>query len=187
MAAMLQFGVKRASMELIAKRAGVSHMTIYRRWPRKQDVIMAVLMREGQRLYTRVDTDLASVDSIEDKLVAGFTAIFGFFHTHPLLVRELDADPESVLSALTLGADPMIRLSTDYLAGHIRHMAAPALVEHADSIAELLVRVSHSLILSPPAAHRLETTSDISDYARRTLLPLIQHHTAATTHAESQT
>jgi AcrR family transcriptional regulator len=172
MTAMLNFGVRRTSVEAIARQAGVSHMTVYRRWPRKQDLYMAVLTREAQRLFARVDVEIAGLDNPEEQLIAGFTTIFGYFHTHPLLGRELETDPESVLVAFTLGADATIQICKNYLAEHIRAMPGP-IRQHADSLAELLVRVSHSLILAPPREPSLETPSEIAAYARQHFLPLI--------------
>jgi AcrR family transcriptional regulator len=40
------FGVKRATVELVAKYAGVSHMTIYRRWPSKNDLLKTAVIGE---------------------------------------------------------------------------------------------------------------------------------------------
>jgi AcrR family transcriptional regulator len=173
MAAMLNFGVRRTSVEAIARQAGFSHMTVYRRWPRKQDLYMAVLTREAQQLFARVDDEIAELADPEEQLIAGFTTIFSYFHTHPLLGRELETDPESVLVAFTLGADATIKVCKDYLAAHIRAMPGP-MSRRADALAELLVRVSHSLILSPPREPRLETHSDIAAYARHHFLPLMR-------------
>jgi AcrR family transcriptional regulator len=172
MAAMLKFGIRRTSVEAIARQAGISHMTIYRRWPRKQDLYLALLAREAQRLFARVDREIERLDTTEEKLLAGFTSIFSYFHTHPLLGRELETEPESVLPALTLGADPIIQTCKTYLAGHIRAMGGRT-IQHADALAELLVRVAHSLILAPPRQPRLESTSDIREYARCYFLPLV--------------
>lgn len=172
MAAMLKFGIRRTSVEAIARQAGISHMTIYRRWPRKQDLYLALITREAQRLFAGVDSEIEALATTEEQLIAGFTTIFSYFHTHPLLGRELETEPESVLPALTLGADAVLQTCKTYLAGHIRVMAGRT-NEQADALAELLVRVAHSLILSPPRQPTLDTADDIREYARRYFLPLV--------------
>src|ERR1051326_2490096 len=96
METMLNFGIRRTTMEGIAKRAGVSHMTVYRRWPSKNDLLLAVVMRESQKVFRAVDEDVAQLRTFDDKLIAGFTGIYWYVHTHPLLGRTLDTDPESV-------------------------------------------------------------------------------------------
>lgn len=148
-------------------------MTIYRRWPRKQDLYLALLTREAQRLFARVDSEIEGLHTTEEKLLAGFTTIFSYFHAHPLLGRELETEPESVLPALTLSADPIIQTCKAYLAGHIRAMPGPT-SEIADALAELLVRVAHSLILASPHQPKLETQGDIRNYAQRYFLPLLR-------------
>lgn len=40
------FGLRRSTMEDIAKRCGMSRITIYRRFPRKENLVEAVLLRE---------------------------------------------------------------------------------------------------------------------------------------------
>src|SRR4051794_27880891 len=45
------FGIQRTTMEDVARHAGVSRVTIYRRFPRKERLVEAVILREGQRLF----------------------------------------------------------------------------------------------------------------------------------------
>src|SRR5579884_4518029 len=40
------FGLRRSTVEDIARRCGLSRITIYRRFPRKENLIEAVLLRE---------------------------------------------------------------------------------------------------------------------------------------------
>lgn len=60
---MLSFGIRRATVDEIARRAGVSHMTVYRRWSNKTDLVLAVLMREAQAMFSSVDAEIAALDS----------------------------------------------------------------------------------------------------------------------------
>ena len=46
------FGFKRATVELVAKYAGVSHMTIYRRWPSKVDLLKTAIVGESRDCST---------------------------------------------------------------------------------------------------------------------------------------
>ena len=40
------FGLRRSTMEDIARRCGLSRITIYRRFPRKENLVEAVVLRE---------------------------------------------------------------------------------------------------------------------------------------------
>lgn len=168
---MLTFGIRRATVEEIARRAGVSHMTVYRRWPNKNELLLAVLLRETQAMFAAVDREIAALDSPEEKLVAGFTGIFWYVHTHPLMRRTVEADPESVLPVLTSGAGPGLDMATTYLAGHVSRSAGD-LVDDPYGVAEVFVRLTHSLLLAPSARHALTTREDAEQYARQYILPI---------------
>lgn len=130
--AILDFGVRRASVEEIARRAGVSHMTVYRRWPTKKDLLVATLGTVTDAIFAAVDAEVAALDNYEDRFVAGFTGIYWRVCTHPMLSRTLQTDPEAVLPALTTGAGPALELATNYLARHIADTARHGGVEIDD-------------------------------------------------------
>ncbi len=52
----LQVGIRRASLDDIARRAGVNRVTIYRRFTTKENLIDAMLAREIQRTLAEVTT-----------------------------------------------------------------------------------------------------------------------------------
>ncbi|MEB3071775.1 TetR/AcrR family transcriptional regulator [[Mycobacterium] vasticus] len=174
LAAILDFGVRRASMEEIARRAGVSHMTVYRRWPTKKELLAAVLGQIADGIFAAVDDEVAALDSYEDRFVAGFTGIYWRVRTHPMLSRTLDTDPEAVLPALTTGAGPALELATSYLAEHIANTARHGGVAVDDPrwLAEIFVRLTHSLVLTQRIHEPLQSRDDAEHYARQHLLPL---------------
>jgi len=176
METMLSFGIRRTTMEAIAKRAGVSHMTVYRRWPSKNDLLLAVVMRESQKVFRAVDEDVAQLETFHDKLIAGFTGIYWYVHTHPLLGRTLDTDPESVLPTLTTGAGPALEMATDYLCAHIMKACQEQDVTVADpyGLAEIFVRLTHSLLITPRSRDQLTTKEKAEEYARQYILPIAQ-------------
>lgn len=167
---MLSFGIRRATVDEIARRAGVSHMTVYRRWSNKTDLVLAVLMREAQAMFSSVDAEIAALDSPEEKLVAGFTGIYWHVHTHPLMRRAVETDPESVLPVMTSGAGPALDMATTYLAGHVSQSAGD-LVDDPYGIAEVFVRLTHSLILAPSPRRELATRKTPSSMPADTYCP----------------
>lgn len=172
--AILDFGVRRASMEEIARRAGVSHMTVYRRWPTKKELLAAVLSKIADGIFAAVDDEVAALDGYEDRFVAGFTGIYWRVCTHPMLSRTLETDPEAVLPALTTGAGPALELATSYLAGHIANTARQggAAADDPRWLAEIFVRLTHSLVLTQRVHEPLQSRADAERYARQHLLPL---------------
>ncbi|SKW92423.1 Putative TetR-family transcriptional regulator [Mycobacteroides abscessus subsp. massiliense] len=103
--------------------------------------------------------------------MAGFTGIYWHVHTHPLMQRAVETDPESVLPVLTNGAGPALDMATTYLAGHVSRSAGDV-VDDAYGVAEVFVRLTHSLILAPSARRELATREDAEQYAREYILPI---------------
>ena len=108
LAAFLDFGIKRCSMGEIARRAGISQATLYRRFDSKNDLIEAVAVREAQRLVASVDERVQAFDDPEDQLTEIFVAFIGSMAGNPLLTRLLRTEPEFVLPRLTLEAGPIL-------------------------------------------------------------------------------
>ncbi|WP_328557625.1 TetR/AcrR family transcriptional regulator [Streptomyces sp. NBC_00358] len=93
----LAVGVRRTTLTDVARRAGVSRMTLYRRWPDVRSLVGDLMTREWVDVATRAmperkpDQDTRSL--IVDGLVAGVEA----FRAHPLFCKIIDVDPELLL------------------------------------------------------------------------------------------
>lgn len=102
-AAMLfsQFGYNGVSTREIAASAEVNEVTIYRHFPRKRDLYLAVLSAELQRVYLRGDllTSLAEARSGRAALQCTFDLICKALLQQPQLLRLLG------FSVLELGED----------------------------------------------------------------------------------
>ncbi|ASR02025.1 TetR/AcrR family transcriptional regulator [Gordonia rubripertincta] len=163
MSSLLAKGLKRTSIEAIAALAGVSHMTVYRRWPHKEDLFSDLLSREADELFARVDRELAGTGDPRERLIEGFAAIFWSFYDHPLLAREYAADPATTLRVLTVSSAPVFDRAVDYLAARVVGLTtgdAPLGDDEARRVAEVMVRITHSLLLTTletrPFANRAE-------------------------------
>jgi len=58
---LVDFGVKRATVEQVAKYAGVSHMTVYRRWPAKNELLLTAGFAAAYGASSLTDPALAPV------------------------------------------------------------------------------------------------------------------------------
>src|SRR3954470_17362101 len=92
-ATILAVGWRRTTLTDVAKRAGVSRMTMYRRWPDMQSLLADLLVREWGGL---VDDALVAAgahadrETIAEALVGAVTAL----RSNALFVRIVDLDPE---------------------------------------------------------------------------------------------
>lgn len=91
---LVDFGVKRATVDLVANYAGVSHMTVYRRWSTRNEVLRVAVLNElavvVQHAVTRVE---GGAGSFPDQVVSAFTELVDSLRRHPLLVRVLSTEP----------------------------------------------------------------------------------------------
>lgn len=105
-ACVLAVGVRRTTMTDIARRAGVSRMTLYRRHPDVTSLIGALMTREFSAIIGRVEAGAAGLSSARERLVATAVQGAGELTRDPLFLRIVDVDPELLLPYVTtrLGA-----------------------------------------------------------------------------------
>ena len=98
----LEVGWSRTRLTDIARRAGVSRMTLYRRWPDMQSMLADLMTREWGRALdetvAQAQTDV-SADS-RTRLTRGVVATVRALRTNPLLRRIVELDPERLLPYL---------------------------------------------------------------------------------------
>lgn len=177
-AALQQFqlvGIRRASVEDVARRAGVSRITVYRRFPRKEVLIEAVAMREARRLVAAVDAATSTIGGFAERIVESFVLILRLVREHPLVRQLLAVEPDEMLQTLTLRGGPVIAIGTAYVADQIRlaQQTGEAPPYDPEPVAEILARLTQSLLLTPEGVIPVDDESAERDFARAHLAPLI--------------
>ncbi|HUR78133.1 MAG TPA: helix-turn-helix domain-containing protein [Acidimicrobiales bacterium] len=167
---LLHFGVKGVSVEDIAKRVGVARITIYRRFKNKDELLAAVAIREGQRLFDQIDAAVLEHDILGEQLVEGFAVALHAIRTHPIVRRTLESEPDLVTAFITAQAPVMIGFAREYVAARI---AAHRVKVDALAVAELMVRVGATFVLLPESVIKLKTPADARAFARTYLVPMV--------------
>lgn len=167
------FGVRRTTMEDVARRVGMSRITIYRRFATKDALVEAVLLRECARFFAALDAAVAGLPTTDERLVEGFAFTLEFLRDHALLNRLLSTEPASLLPHLTLEAGPILSTARIFLAERLQREVtegrlAPLDVEVAG---ELLARLVLSFLLTPQSVVALDGPQPARDFARRYLAP----------------
>ncbi|MEV0298653.1 TetR family transcriptional regulator [Nocardia sp. NPDC050710] len=173
LSAFLDFGIKRTSMGEIARRAGISPATLYRRFESKNDLVEAVSVREAQRFVAEIDKRVQTVEGTEDQLVEIFVAFITAIARNELLRRLLRTEPDLILPRLTTEAGPILAVGRTYLAGKLRELRAADGDFDADLVAEIMARLALSLALTPDGLIPLGDAAAGREFARRTLLPMV--------------
>ncbi|MFQ6227376.1 MULTISPECIES: TetR/AcrR family transcriptional regulator [Nocardia] len=176
LSAFLDFGIKRTSMGEIARRAGISPATLYRRFESKNDLVEAVTVREAQRFVTKIDNRVRTVAGSEDQLVEIFVAFISAIAGNPLLIRLLRTEPDLVLPRLTTEAGPILAVGRTYLAAKLRELHDSGNDFDPDLVAEIMARLALSLALTPDGLIPIQDEAAGREFARRTLLPMVAWH-----------
>ncbi|MFJ8076288.1 TetR/AcrR family transcriptional regulator [Streptomyces sp. NPDC096176] len=155
----LAVGVRRTTLTDIARRAGVSRMTLYRRWPDVRTLVGDLMTREWIALAVGAMPDHDPCTLARTRLVDGLVAGVAAFRAHPLFHKIIDVDPELllpyVLDRRGASQDALLGLITGGLEeghadGSVRRI-------HTDRQARSLLLVVQSFTLS------LRTMTDEAD------------------------
>ncbi|MFJ3021316.1 TetR/AcrR family transcriptional regulator [Streptomyces tendae] len=169
------FGLRRSSMDDVAKRAGVSRVTVYRRFGTKDTLVEQTLLRENSRFFQRLDQAVAALPTMEERVVEGFVVALRHTRAHPLFGGLLRLEPEVVLPYLTVQGGSSLAATVDYLTRHLRR-AQQAEGRPGDDprpVAELMVRVAVSFLLNPAGCIEMDDEEQARAFARRYLAPLL--------------
>lgn len=161
---LLHFGLKGISIEDIAKRTGVARITIYRRFANKDDVLAAVALREGQRMFARVDAAIDPTAPTEEQLIEGFAVMLNAVRNHPIIKRLVEVEPEVAAGLHATHGATIIGFGRDFVAARLG--IAPA-------VAEVMVRLSASFVISPTSSIPLKTNADAKRFAKTYLVPML--------------
>ena len=167
------FGLRRATLEDITRRAKVGRMTLHRRFPSKQALIGAVFLREIRRTLDQVDAVIAEHDHLTDQLVEGLAHGIRAVHDNPLFSRLLETDSEAMLPYLTVEAQPLMIAASGYVAGQIRRADPTVADALAAQVGESIIRCCHSILLTPEGHNDLQDQDALREFIRAPIVALL--------------
>ncbi|WP_458248423.1 TetR/AcrR family transcriptional regulator [Streptomyces sp. MAI_2237] len=155
----LAVGVRRTTLADVARRAGVSRMTLYRRWPDLRTLVGDLMTREWIGVATQAIPDPVPGTGTRTRIVDGLVAGVEAFRVHPLFRKIVDVDPELllpyVLDRRGASQEALLGLLGDALReGHADGSVRPG---HAERQARALLLTVQSFTLS------LRTMTDEDD------------------------
>ncbi len=168
------FGVARSTIEEIAHRAKLSRVTIYRRFPGRDALIEAVMLRELHRFLRDLDAVIDAHSEPEEMVVEGFAFTLQAVRSHRLLQRVLESEPEVLLPYLTVKGAPFVEAARNFLAMRIAQEFEDERVDsELLSVAEIVVRLILSFLLMPKTLMDLDDPDEVRAFARRYLCPIL--------------
>ena len=155
-ACILDVGWRRTTLTEVARRAGVSRMTIYRTWPDMAAVLADLMTREwGEVVATAVvaaDGSLVGDQraTVADHLVAIVVATSRALRDNELFVRIVELDPELLLPYLLTRRGRSQQAIAELTAARIREGQAEGSIRDGDPVtmARALLLAAHGFVLS---------------------------------------
>lgn len=172
---LLAIGMRRLTMADIARQAGVSRATMYRRWPNVQAVVGELLTREFGALAAPLAS--ASPDDARSALVAGVVQIVGEVRVHPLLRKIVDVDPEVLLPYLVSRRGKTTDLQLSLLEAYVKAGIADGSIRDGDArlLARAVLLAAWSFVFTGPLLVARRDTraldAELADMLERYLKP----------------
>lgn len=173
-AALVEFerhGFRRVALDDVARRAGVSRTTIYRRFANRDELVAAVIERENVVLFGDIATELAQSAPQSNYYVEAFTQSILMFRRHRVLDQMMTEEPALVLELAGRHYGAAIERMAEALrvifpAGFADRIGADAV----DDLADTILRYA-AMVLLLPSAEPLTTPDELRAFATRHFLP----------------
>jgi AcrR family transcriptional regulator len=155
-ASVLAVGVRRTTLTDVAKRAGVSRMTLYRRAPDVNALILELLARELGGVIAAEEQRAAAQPTGRERLVATAVGVVERLPREPLLKRVLEVDPELLLPYLVQRQGSTQRLAVAEVRRLLDAAVADGSVRRCDTsvVAACLVHVITPFVVGRGALPR---------------------------------
>ena len=142
------YGLSRFTMDDVARAADVSRQTVYRYFPSRDDLVLALVEREEEAFLDGTRAAFSSHPRLEDAMEQALLFSLRAAREHPLLDRLLAAEPEALLPYLTIRGGPLLARARAVLQELLRGRTdvRPELLHRA---VDLAVRAVVSYTLTP--------------------------------------
>lgn len=165
-------GMRRASMDGIARRADVSRRTLYRRFPTKEALFEQLVEHDSAAIFTELAA-AARGCSAPEAIVECFTLAMRLFTENSLAATIVENEPELIigLNART-GSKPILNASA-LVAATLRHAGVTMPDEAVLAVSEILVRLMASLLTNRAGTLDITDTVAVRKYAETYLARLV--------------
>lgn len=170
-------GIRRSTMEDVARRAGVSRITVYRRFATKDALVEHVVRREFRRYFARFRADIGQAATAADRVVLGFVSALRAIRHNRLIGGLMAIEPEVLVPSMVSDGGRTLAAVQRFVAGQLRREQAAGTVSAAvdvELVAELMARVSASFLVTPSFVVDLDDEDQVRDLARKFLVPMLE-------------
>ncbi|MFI5662803.1 TetR/AcrR family transcriptional regulator [Streptomyces sp. NPDC051684] len=171
-----RMGIKRSTMADVARLAGVSRITVYRRFDTKEALVEHVVRREFRRYFEQFESEIRGADTVADRVVAGFVSSLRAIRHNRLIGGLMAVEPDSVVPSMTTDGGRTQHVVQQFVAARLREeqQAGQVAAEvDVEVVAEMMVRVCTSFLVVPSHVIDLDDDERMREVARQFLVPML--------------
>jgi TetR/AcrR family transcriptional repressor of uid operon len=161
-------GLQRITVEDVVRRAAVSRMTAYRRYPRRDDLVEALVRRETQRFLAAVADAIDAVDDPHEGVAAAFIAAVTFARQHPMLRRA------GHIEAAPIDSAELLKMGSAFIANYIHGEAPGTPSQPVRWVADVFARLFFTYISMPPSDPDFGDDAELRRFAHEILTPMVE-------------
>lgn len=169
-----ELGVLKTTVEHVARVAQVSRATVYRYFGGRDELILGVLLREGNRFLDRLGAHIASIQSLSEAIVEGVLYTLRAIKSDENLALLFVPEAAGITTSIAGASEALFELTTQFLQPFFEAAQADgnlrAMVD-LDEAAEWVLRAILSMATFDGPKHR--TDDELRRYLRTFLLPAL--------------
>ena len=163
-------GIRKTTLDDVARKAGCSRATLYRYFASKQALLSAARDAEATRIVAALRHAADTADTVEDAVVALLLTAGTELGAHPALRFVADFEPDWLLPHLAFaGGDRFLDAATEAIGPPLERF----LGRDASRAAEWIARVGLCLLCTPVSPVALDDDASVRGYVREFLLPAL--------------
>lgn len=167
-------GFRKVALDDVARRAGVSRTTIYRRFANRDELVGAVIERENVALFADIARELNQAKDAKPQAnyyVEAFTLSIMRFRRHRVLNQMIVDDPALAQEMLHRHYGAVV----ERMAAALRVIFPDGFAERigaavVNDLADTILRYA-AMVLLLPSVQPLQTADDVRAFATRHFLP----------------
>jgi len=158
MECVLAVGVRRTTLSDVARTAGVSRMTLYRRFPDVRGMLSALITREFGKILAAANEAARAESTARGQLVVAAVHTIRELAANPLMHAVIERDAELLLPYIMERIGTSQRMTEDYLRAQLAVGQADGSIRVADPVVQARTIF---LLLQPYAFSIRPSTSDV--------------------------
>ena len=169
-----QFGLRKTTMEDVARGAGMSRASVYRHFENRDDLLMGVVEREAHRAKAFLEERLRGIEHPGDYIVEGILLTLSEIPKRPALAMLHTPDAVGMTSRLLLNSERLTSVALEIVLPVIEPARANGLLrENVDVnlMIEWIYRLIDSYLSVPSTTAKSE--DELREQLRTMLLPAL--------------